>query len=147
MHRDGKFQCLGVTLVNPKINALNNLCRDFKVDMLCGCKTQVNLSMVPQSRCFYNLFSLGTETRSAVTHNTNEHICPNQFGGCAMMAFKSFAPEVINLGIDMTGLGRWCWFCIGSGSKKTRIVMTYQPSNLGSSSAETTVKGQHLRYF
>jgi hypothetical protein len=115
--------------------------------MLCGCKTQVNLSMVPQSRCFQNLFGLGTETRSVVTHNTNKCIRPNQFGGCGMMAFGSFAPEVINLGINTTGLGRWCWFCVGLGSKKTRIVMVYQPNNLGSSSAGKTVKDQHSRYF
>jgi hypothetical protein len=141
------FNSLGATLGNSKIDALNNLCQDFKVDMLCGCKTQANWSMVPQSHCFHNLFGLGTETRSVVAHNTNKHICPNQFGGCAMIAFRSFAPEVTNLGINTTGLGRWCWFCIGSGSKKTRIVLAYQPSNLGSSSAGTTVKDQHLRYF
>jgi hypothetical protein len=141
------FNSLGVTLGNSKINALNNLCRDFKVNMLCGCKTQVNWSMVPQSCCFHNLFALGTETRSIVAHNTNKHIRLNQFGGCSMMVFGSFAPEVINLGIDTTGLGRWCWFRVGLGSKKTRKVMAYQPSNLGSSSAGTTVKDQHSRFF
>jgi hypothetical protein len=141
------FNSLGVTLGNSKINALNNLCRDFKVNMLCGWKTQVNWSMVPQSRHFHNLFGLGTETRSVVAHNTNKHICPNQFGGCAMMAFGSFAPEVIDLGINTTGLGRWCWFRIGSGSKKTRIVMAYQLNNSGLSSAGTTAKDQHSRYF
>ncbi len=138
---------LGLTLGNSKINAQNNLCQDFKVDMLCRCKTQVNWSMVPQSYCFHNLFGLETETRSIVAHNTNKHIHPNQFGGCAMMAFESFAPEVINSSINTTGLGRWYCFCVGSGFKKTRIVMAYQPSNLGSSSAGTTVKDQHLRYF
>ncbi len=138
------FNSLSVTLGDSKINALNNLCQDFKVDMLCGCKTQVNWSMVPQSHCFHNLFGLGTETSSIVAHNTNKHIRPNQFGGCAMMAFGSFAPEVIDSVINTTGLSRWCWFCAGSGSKKT---MAYQPSNSGLSSTGTTVKDQHSRYF
>jgi hypothetical protein len=63
------------------------------------------------------------------------------------MVFESFTPEMIDSGINTTGLGRWCWVCVGLGSKKTRIVMAYQPSNPGSSSAGTTVKDQHSRYF
>jgi flagellar basal body rod protein FlgF len=33
------FNSLCVTSGNSKINTINNLCRDFKVDILCGCKT------------------------------------------------------------------------------------------------------------
>jgi hypothetical protein len=33
---------LRVTSGNSKITAINNLLRDFKVDMLCRCKTQVD---------------------------------------------------------------------------------------------------------
>jgi hypothetical protein len=36
------FNSLCVNLGNSNINAINNLCRDFKVDILCGCKTQVD---------------------------------------------------------------------------------------------------------
>jgi hypothetical protein len=63
-----------------------------------------------------------------------------------MMAMITIAPEVIDTGVDTTGLGRWWWMCIGLGQKKTRIVMAYQPSNSGCS-AGTTVKDQHSRYF
>jgi hypothetical protein len=50
-----------------------------------------------------------------VAHNINEKMRPNQFGGCAMMAMSTIAPEVIDTGVDTTGLGRWCWMRIGLG--------------------------------
>ena len=135
------FNSLCVTSGNAKITALNNMCRKYRVDILCGCETQINWRQVPQSRKFHNLFGAGTETRSVVAHNINERMQPNQFGGCAMMAISTIAPEVIDTGVNVTGLGRWCWMLLGSGRKKTRIVMAYQPSNSGRS-AGTTVKDQ-----
>ncbi len=131
---------------NAKITAVNNMCREYSVDILCGCETQINWRQVPQSRKFHNLFGVGTETRSVVANNINERMQPNQYGGCAMMALKTISSKVINTGVDITGLGRWCWLLLGSGWKKTRIVMAYQPSNSGQS-AGTTVKDQQARYF
>jgi hypothetical protein len=131
---------------NSKINAINNLLRDFKVDMLCGCKMQVDWRMVPQDQRFHNLFGAGSETRSVVAHNTNEHMRPNQYGGCAMMALSTLSPKVVDSGIDSTGLGRLCWIRLRSRTKNTQIVMAYQQSNFGWS-AGTTVKDQHSRYF
>jgi hypothetical protein len=114
--------------------------------MLCGCKMQVDWRMFPQDQCFHNLFGAGSETRSEVAHNTNEHMRPNQHGRCAMMALGTLSPEVVNSGIDSTGLGRWCWIHLGSGTKEIQIVMAYQPSN-SRRSAETTIKVKHSRYF
>ncbi len=126
---------------------MNNLCRDFKVDMLCGCETQVDWRMVPNSCHFNKLFGVGTETRSIVAHNINERMLTNQYGGCAIMAMNTISAKVQDTGVDGTGLGQWCWIRLGSGPRKTRIVMAYQPSNFGHSSAGTTVKDQHLCYF
>jgi hypothetical protein len=42
------FISLQVTSGNSKINAINNLTSNFKVDMLCGCEPQVDWKMVPQ---------------------------------------------------------------------------------------------------
>jgi hypothetical protein len=125
------FNSLCVTSGNSKINGINNLCRDFKVDILCGCETQVNWRQVPESCQFHNLIGAGTQTRSIVVHNINEKMRVNQYGGCAIMAMNTIAPEVVESGVDHTGLGRWCWIQIGSGKKKTQIVMAYQPSNSG----------------
>ncbi len=63
-----------------------------------------------------------------------------------MMALGTISPEVVDSGVDSTGLERWCWIWLGLGTKKTRIVMAYQPSNSGQS-AGTTVKDQQSRYF
>jgi hypothetical protein len=140
------FNSLCITSGNAKVTALNNMCREFKVDILCGCETQIDWQQVPQSRKFHNLFGAGTETRSVVFHNINERMRSNQFGGCAMMAMSTIAPEVIDTGVDITGLGRWCWMLLGSGQTKTRIVMAYQPSNSGRS-VGTTAKDHQARYF
>jgi hypothetical protein len=140
------FNSLGILSGNAKITAINNLCRDFKVDILCGCKKQIDWRMVPQERRFHNLVGTGLETRSVVAHNINKRILQNQFGGCAMMAMGSISPEIIGSGVDTTGLGRWCWMHIGTGKKTTRVVIIYQPSNSGCS-AGNTVKDQHSRYF
>jgi hypothetical protein len=71
----------------------------------------------------------------------------NQYGGCAIMVMNLISAEVQNTRVDSTGLGRWCWIRLGSGQRKTRIVMAYQPSNSSCSSAGMTVKDQQSRYF
>ncbi len=88
------------------------------------------------------------DTKSIVSHNVNEQMQQNQHGGCAMMAMGRFSAEVLELGVDPSGVGHWCWFKVGSGKKKTRIVMAYQPSGSKSAnSAGTTVREQHEQYF
>ena len=77
------FNSLCVMSGNAKITAVNNMCREYNVDILCGCETQIDWRQVPQSRKFHNLFGVGTETRSVVANNINERMQPNQFGGCA----------------------------------------------------------------
>ncbi len=140
------FNSLCVTSGNAKINAINGLCQDFKINLLCGCETQVDWRMVSQTRRFHNLFGAGSKTR-IVAHNINERVWINQFGGCAIMAMGTLAPEVADLGVDSTGLGQWCWIHVGSGSKKTQIVMAYQPCNSGNTTTRNTLNDQHSQYF
>ncbi len=141
------FNSICVTSGNTKINAINGLCRDFKINLLCSCKTQVDWKMVSQTRRFHNLFGAGSKTRSIVAHNINEHVRINQFGACAIMAMGTLAPEVADSSVDSTGLGQWCWIRIGLGSKKTQIVMAYQPCKSGNTTTCNTVNDQHLQYF
>ncbi len=100
------FNSLCVTSGNLKINAVNNLCKVFKVNYLCGCETQVDWRQVPKAHWFHNLFGAGTETCSIFAHNINEQMHQNQFGGCAMMAMSTISSEVWNTGVDSTGLGK-----------------------------------------
>jgi hypothetical protein len=101
------------------------------VDILCGCETQVDCRQVPELHKFHNLIGAGMQTRSIVVHNINKQMRVNQYGGCAIMAMNTIAPEVVESGVNHTHLGQWCWIRIGSGAKKTQIVMAYQPSNSG----------------
>ncbi len=97
---------------------------------------------------FRNIIGVGMDTRSIVAHNVNERMQQNQHGGWAMMAMGRFSAKVVELGVDPTGLGHWCWLKVGSGEKKTRIVMAYQPSGSKfANSAGTTVREQHEQYF
>jgi hypothetical protein len=65
-----------------------------------------------------------------------------------MMAMGCFSAEVMKLGVNPSSLGPWCWQKVGSGNKKTRIVMAYLPSDSKfACSAKTTVREQHERYF
>ncbi len=64
------------------------------------------------------------------------------------MAMGWFSAEVVEMGVDHYGLGQWCWMKVGSGDKKTQIVMVYQPSGSSSTNlAGTTVREQHEQYF
>jgi hypothetical protein len=63
------------------------------------------------------------------------------------MAVGTLAPEVADSGVDSTGLGRWCWIRVGSGLKKTQIVMAYQPCKSGNTTTRNTANDQHSQYF
>ncbi len=142
------FNSLGIFTKGTKINSLNKLCRQFNTDILAGCKTQADWQQAGEEQQFRNVIGVGMDTRSIVAHNVNERMQQNQHGGCAMMAMGRFSAEVVELGINLTGLGHWCWLKVGSGEKKTRIIMAYQSSGSKSTnSAGTTVREQHEQYF
>jgi hypothetical protein len=84
---------------------------------------------------------------SVFAHNINKRVQINQFGGCAIMALGTLAPKVADSGLDSTGLGQWCWIRVGSGSKKTRIIMAYQLCNSGNTTTRNTINDQHMQYF
>jgi len=66
------------------------------------------------------------------------------------MAFDRFAlfVNVRVSGADTNNLGRWCWFVVEGGGKRTRIVVAYQPAgDPGKDSAGYTVWDQQSLYF
>jgi hypothetical protein len=131
---------LGIFANGTKINSLNKLCRQFNTDILGGCKTQAYWCQASEEQQFRNVIGIGMESMSVVAYNINEWMQRNQHGRCTMMAMGRFSTEVLETGVDPYGLGRWCWLKVGSGDKKTRIVMAYQPSGSRlSNSAGTTV--------
>jgi hypothetical protein len=142
------FNSLGLFTKGTKINSLHKLCRKFNTNILAGCKTQADWRQATKEQQFRNIIGVGMVTRSILAYNINEQMQRNQHGGCTMMAMGCFSAEVMESGVDPSGLGHWCWLKVGSVNKKTRIVMAYQPSGLKSpNSAKTTVREQHKRYF
>jgi hypothetical protein len=131
-----KFNSLWIFKKGTKINQLNKLCHKLNTDSLAGCKTQADWRQATEEQQFRNVTGVGMDNRSIVIHNVNEQMQQNQHGGCAMMAMGCLSSEVAESAVDSTSLGRWCWFKMGSGNKKTRVVMAYQPS--GSRSASST---------
>jgi hypothetical protein len=59
------------------------------------------------------------DTRSIVAHDVNEKMQQNQHGDCTIMTMGCFSAKVAESGVDPSSLGRWCWFKVGSGNKKT----------------------------
>jgi hypothetical protein len=142
------FNNLGLFTKGTKINSLNKLCGQFNTNILAGCKTQADWPQATEEQQFRNIIGIGMDTWSIVAHNINERMQQNQHGGCGMMAMGRFSAEVMESGVNPSGLGHWCWLKVGSGNKKTRIVMAYQPSSSKSAnSARTTIREQHERYF
>jgi hypothetical protein len=138
------FNSLGVFTNGTKINALKKICREFKADVLAGCETQADWCQATEEQQFKNILGVGMDRRSIVAHNINKQMQRNQHGGCAMMAMGCFSAKVVETGVDPYSLGRWCWMKFGSGEKKKRIVMIYQPSGTSiTNSAGTTVREQH----
>ncbi len=80
------FNSLGVFTNGTKINALNTMCREFKADILAGCKTQADWRQATEEQQFKNIIGVGMDTRSIVAPNINEKMQRNQHSGCATMA-------------------------------------------------------------
>jgi hypothetical protein len=134
------FNSLGIFTNGTKINSLNKLFRKFNTDILAGCKTKADWCQASEEQQFRNVIGIGMESRSIVAYNINKQMQQNHQGGCAMMAMGRFSAEVLKTGVNPYGLGHWCWLKVGSGDKKTRILMAYQPSGSRlSNSAGTTV--------
>jgi hypothetical protein len=133
------FNSLGIFTNGTKINSLNKLCRQFNTNILAGCKPQADWCQASEEQQFGNVISIGMESRSIVVYNINKWMQQNQHSKCAMMAMGHFYAEVLETGINPYELGRWFWLKVGSGDKKTWIMMAYQPSGSRlSNSARTT---------
>ncbi len=94
------FNSLGIFIKGTKINSLNKLCRQFNIDILAGCNTQVDWRQATNEQQFRNTIGVRMETRSILAHNINEWMQQNQHGGCAMMAMGRFSTKVVESRVD-----------------------------------------------
>ena len=78
-------------------------------------------------------------------------------GGMMVATFTRLSSFVIEQGVDRSGLGKWSWTLVGSGSHRTQKVTAYQPqkslnkrlliSEVGKMIQGGTVAAQHRGYF
>ena len=65
--------------------------------------------------------------RAITARNKHKFFGRCQHGGTALVATLRLSGFIPDKGADSTGLGRFCWICVGSGKRKTWIVSAYQP--------------------
>lgn len=67
------WNSLGVFTHSWKIDRLNYLIKWLNVDIVMGCKSQCDWTMVETDRHFLNLLTPGTARKGIALHNSHEH--------------------------------------------------------------------------
>ena len=144
----GQFNSLGIFTGMKKVQHLNNVFRDFSVDVMGGCETQADWRFVTEEHQFGNLFGKGKKVRSVAANNTAEpKMKRDQRGGTGLCAMGRVAAFVKDTPKDPSNLGRFCSMLLAGGGKKTRIVIIYVPGDPGRNSKGETVWDQHSRVW
>lgn len=70
------------------------------------------------------------------------------FGGTMIMTHGQLCHRVLTTGADERGLGRWAWIHIhGTKKASARIISVYRPCRTNSSTHNSTVYKQQVKYF
>ena len=75
------------------------------------------------------LLALREGTKTCSGHNVHEKFTLHQQGGVFMAAMASVSEQVIELGGDEAGLGRWCWMKFQGRQVTTRVVVVSYVTN------------------
>ena len=136
-----------------KLKRLREINRRFQTDGALLLEGGVDFRQVPDDKKFETFLGGTAEKVAVATNNVTEPSARTQPGGTAAVAFSRLAGYTQKSGSDPTGLGRWTWLLVGSGSTRTRIVTAYHPAEpssrsvRGASRSSRTVWEQHRRYF
>ena len=116
------WNSLGVFTHSWKIDRLNYLIRQLKIDLVMGCEVQCDWRFTECGRHFLDLLCPDQAKKSIASHNINKHICRDQMGGTAIATIGRLCDVVSDIGQDPTGLGRYSWVILSNGKWTTRIV-------------------------
>ena len=121
------WNSLGLFTNTWKVDRLNYLIKSLSIDIIGGCESQVDWSFVKDDMQFLNLFRRGRAVKGAYSHNTDpdSRILREQMGGTGLAALGRLCDNVDSTGVDPTGLGRWSWIKLGSGSTTTFLICAY----------------------
>ena len=135
------------------MRSLNEHRKKYKANFIAGCETQTNWYQVPDEQRFEDIVGLGEHTRCKAAHNTHDKTrC--QPGGTVIATFGQTSGYDMEMDKDKTGLGRWVWAVLDTGTTRQRLVLAYRPSVLSTLKgrcidfkAGTKVYEQQYRYY
>jgi len=110
-----------------KIRKLANLNNRHQTDGMCVVKHGVNFGHEEARGETGGVFASFIGSRTLAGYNMHKNNSCYMAGGTLVAAFNRLSSFVIEQGADISGLGRWSWILVGSGSHCTRIVSAYQP--------------------
>ena len=125
------WNSLGIGTQSWKLDRLNYLIKHLRIDVVAGCESQCNWSMVDKQNHFLALLAPGTATKGVTAHNKTENIQKDQAGGTAIVGIGRICDNISCKGADHTGLGRWAWLRLGKGNTSTRVISSYLPHKPG----------------
>ena len=135
-----------------KLKRLRDLNKRYKTDAALFREGGLDYRQTPPDGGFDTFFR-GEENTCVAASDVAEDSARTQPGGTAAVAFSRLSGFMLDSGQDTTGLGRWSWFKVGTGTTVTRIVTAYQPTTpslrarTAKGRASSTVWAQHRRYF
>ena len=136
-----------------KRTRVNNALQRIQADGASIVEGGTDWRQVPEGKKFSDIVGGRDNKRSVAANNTTESSGRTQAGGAASVLLSRLAGFHLGSGEDTTGLGRWVWQLVGSGSTRTRIVTAYQPTRPqrrcsgNNRRGYATVWAQHRRYF
>ena len=144
---------------NLKVRKLLNLNSRHQTDGMCIVEHGINFGHreAKGDKQPAGIFASFKGSRSSAGYNKHENHSQYMAGGTMVATFSRLSSFVINQGVDRTGLGRWSWILVGSGSHRTIMVSAYQPQKSSNKRQLVTAEGrmiqagtvaaQHRRHF
>ena len=132
---------------NDKIISARNFIRRLQADCYTGTECRAQWGILKHHNQLTQLFKTETTIRAVQAFNIHEDDTRAQEGGTAILGFDQFAGLIHTTGVDVSGLGRWCWISFkGRHNHITRIITAYQPCT-HKKTGLSTVGAQHMRYY
>ena len=135
-----------------KRDKLKKLKAKYDLDVMCGTEIGANLRMLPADAKFNDIMAASVRQTIAAS-NEHENFEKSLPGGVGMMVFGRLSNFVTAKDKDYLGLGRWCYVQVGTGVKKTWLIVAYNPVKPSQAELKrqrrkkSKVWEQHSRYF
>ena len=132
---------------SDKIILARRFLHRIKADCYMGTECRAQWDLLRYTNKLEQLFKSDVQIKAIAAHNIHENDTRAQEGGTAIITYDQLANLQHSAGVDLTGLGRWCWITLkGKHKHTTRIICAYQPCTSKHTSI-STVGAQHRRYL